>query len=146
MCQVGLRKSPLPVAACYLQRQEFNTIRDLLRVQRLCRDFKVLYYLADAQSKLMHIEEAGKLDTLSLKTGSQSEQVRILTEKNSTRFGGPSQTAFRHRVATHRLRSQSEHQYFEWEGRRIWHPLRDDPCIELSSTSCSPLTKLLADG
>lgn len=59
LSQLGLRKSPLPVAAGYLQRQEFNTIRDLLRVQRLYRDFEVLYYLADAQSQLMHVQETG---------------------------------------------------------------------------------------
>lgn len=94
LSQLGLRKSPLPVAAGYLQRQEFNTIRDLLRVQRLCRDFEVLYYLADAQSQLMHVQEAGKLDTQSLKTGSHSEQVSILAEENSTQFGGPSQQHF----------------------------------------------------
>ncbi len=84
----------MPVAAGYLQRQEFNTIRDLLRVQRLCRDFEVLYYLADAQSQLMHLQEAGKLDTQPLKTGSQSEQVSILAEENSTQIGGPSQKHF----------------------------------------------------
>ena len=42
----------------------------------------------------MHVQEAGKLDTQSLKTGSQSEQVSILAEENSTRFGGPSQQHF----------------------------------------------------
>lgn len=56
LCRTGLRKGPLPVAAGYLQRQEFNTIRDLFRVQRLCRDFEVLYYLAGAQSQLMHVQ------------------------------------------------------------------------------------------
>ena len=94
MSQLGLMKSPLPVASGYLQRQEFNTIRDLLRVQRLCRDFEVLYYLADDQSQLMHVQEAGKLDTQPLKTGSQSEQVSILAEENSTQIGGPSQKHF----------------------------------------------------
>ncbi len=82
------------MATGYLQRKEFNSIRDLLRVQRLCRDFEVLYYLADAQSQLMHVQEAAKLDTRSLKTGSQSEQVNILAEENSTQFGGPSQQHF----------------------------------------------------
>ncbi len=81
----------MPVAAGYLRQQEFNTIRDLFRVQHLCRDVEVLYYLADAQSQLMHVQEVGKLDTQSLKTGSQSEQVSILAEENSTQFGGPSQ-------------------------------------------------------
>ena len=84
----------MPVATGYLQRQESNTIRDLLRVQRLCRDFEVLYYLADAQSHPKHVQEAGKLDTLSLKTGSQSEQVSILTEENATPLCGPSQQQF----------------------------------------------------
>ena len=94
LSQLGLRKSPLPVAAGYLQRQEFDTIRDLHRVQRLCRDFEVLYYLAGAQSQPMHIQEAGKLDTRSLKIGSQSEQVSILAEETSTQFGAPSQQHF----------------------------------------------------
>ena len=94
LCRTGLRKGPLPVATGYLQRQESDSIRDLFRVQHLCRDFEVLYYLADAQSQLMHVQEARKLDTQSLKTGSQSEQVSILAEENSTQFGGPSQQYF----------------------------------------------------
>lgn len=78
----------------FLQRQEFDTICNLFRVQSLCGDFKVLYYLTGVQTQLMHIEEAGKLDTLSLKTGSQSEQIRILTEENSAQFGCPLQEHF----------------------------------------------------
>lgn len=92
--QLGLRRSLSPVATGYLQRQKFNTIRDLFRVQRLCGDFEVLYYLTDIQTQLMHIEEARKLDPLSLKIGSQSEQVRILTEENSTQFSCASQQHF----------------------------------------------------
>ena len=94
LCRIGLRKGPLSEAAGYLQRQEFNAIRHLFRVQHLCRDFEVLYCLAYAQSQLMHLQEAGKLDTQYLKTGSQSEQVSILVEENSTQFGGPSQQHF----------------------------------------------------
>ena len=56
MSQLGLMKSPLAEATGYLQRQEFNAIRDLFRFQRLCRDFEVLKCLADAQSQLVHTE------------------------------------------------------------------------------------------
>lgn len=94
LIQLGLRKSLLPEAASNLQRQELNSIRNLFRVQRLGGYFEFLYYLTDVQAQLMYIEEAGKLDTLPLKTGSQSEQIRILTEEHSAQFGCPLQELF----------------------------------------------------